>query len=141
MGATSTYKTYLMHGTTSNNATTYEKLLDIVDFPDLGGTPEMLDTTTLSDKMKTFIMGIQEAEGLEFNANYDKTAYTALAALENQTEKYAVYFGTDSSGNPDGSDGKFSFEGQLSVHVTGAGVNEVRKMLITIAPTSEITFA
>lgn len=138
--ATSTYKTYLMHGT-GTSSITYEKLLDIIDFPDLGGTPEMLDTTTLSDKMKTFIMGIQEAEGLEFNANYDKTSYAALAALENQTEKYAVYFGSDSSGNPDGSDGKFTFEGQLSVHVTGAGVNEVRKMLITIAPTTEITFA
>lgn len=141
MGATSTYKTYLMHGTTSNNATTYEKLLDITDFPDLGGTPEMLETTTLSDAMKTFVMGIQEAEGLEFNANYDKTAYTALEALAGKTEKYAVYFGTDSSGNPDGSDGKFSFEGQLSVFVTGAGVNEVRKMTITIAPTTEIDFA
>ena len=139
--ATSTYKTYLMHGTTASNVTTYEKLLDIIDFPDLGGTPEMLDTTTLSDKMKTYIMGIQEAEGLEFNANYDKTAYAALEALANQTEKYAVYFGSDSSGNPDGSEGKFTFEGQLSVHVTGAGVNEVRKMLITIAPTTEIAFA
>lgn len=138
--ATSTYKTYLMHGT-GTSTITYEKLLDITDFPDLGGTPEMLDTTTLSDKMKTYIMGIQEAEGLEFNANYDKTSYAALAALENQTEKYAVYFGSDSSGNPDGSDGKFTFEGQLSVHVTGAGVNEVRKMLITIAPTTEIAFA
>ena len=141
MGATSTYKTYLMHGTTANNATTYAKLLDIIDFPDLGGTPEMLETTTLSDAMKTFVMGIQEAEGLEFNANYDKTSFTALKALEGKTEKYAVYFGTDSNGEPDGSDGKFSFEGQLSVHVTGAGVNEVRKMLITIAPETEITFA
>ena len=141
MGATSTYKTYLMHGTTANNSTTYEKLIDISDFPDLGGTPELLETTTLSDAMKTFIQGIQEAEGLEFNTNYVKSSYSALKELEGKDEKYAVWFGTDSSGNPDGSDGKFTFEGQLSVHVTGAGVNEVRKMLISIAPSTEITFA
>ena len=140
MSATSTYKTYLMHGT-GTGTISYSKLLDIIDFPDLGGTPEMLETTTLSDAMKTFIMGIQEAEGLEFNANYDKTSYAALEALAGKEEYYAVYFGTDSNGDPDGSDGKFTFKGQLSVHVTGGGVNEVRKMLITIAPTTEIEFA
>jgi len=137
--ATSTYKTYLMHKAAS--ASDYEKLIDISDFPDLGGTPELLDTTTLSDAMKTYINGIQEAEGLEFNTNYTKTGYAALKALEHKEEDYAVYFGTDSNGDPDGSDGTFTFKGELSVHVTGAGVNEVRKMLISIAPTTEIEFA
>lgn len=137
--ATSTYKTYLMHKAASASA--YEKLIDISDFPDLGGTPELLDTTTLSDAMKTYINGIQEAEGLEFNTNYTKVGYAALKALEHKEEDYAVYFGTDSNGDPDGSDGAFTFKGELSVHVTGAGVNEVRKMLISIAPTTEIEFA
>lgn len=40
---------------------------------------------------------------------------------------------------PTGSDGKFSFKGQLSVYPTGGGVNEVVGMNITIAPTSVIT--
>lgn len=137
--ATSTYKTYLMHKAAS--ASDYAKLIDISDFPDLGGTPELLDTTTLSDAMKTYINGIQEAEGLEFNTNYTKVGYAALKALEHKEEDYAVYFGTDSNGDPDGSDGAFTFKGELSVHVTGAGVNEVRKMLISIAPTTEIEFA
>lgn len=137
--ATSTYKTYLMHKAAS--ASDYAKLIDISDFPDLGGTPELLDTTTLSDAMKTYINGIQEAEGLEFNTNYTKVGYAALKALEHKKEDYAVYFGTDSNGDPDGSDGIFTFKGELSVHVTGAGVNEVRKMLISIAPTTEIKFA
>lgn len=136
--ATSTYKTYLMHKAAS--ASDYSKLIDIADFPDLGGTPELLDTTTLSDAMKTYINGIQEAEGLEFNTNYTKTGYAALKDLEGKEEDYAVFFGTDSNGDPDGSEGIFKFKGDLSVHVTGAGVNEVRKMLISIAPTTEIEF-
>lgn len=45
--AISTYKVFLMKGTTSGSSTTYEKLVDIKDFPDLGGAPEMLETTTL----------------------------------------------------------------------------------------------
>ena len=38
--AISTYKAFLMKGT--GETPTYEKLIDIKDFPDLGGAPEML---------------------------------------------------------------------------------------------------
>ena len=138
MAATSTYKTFLMH----KNGNSYEKLVDIKEFPDLGGDPEMIETTTLSDKMQTFVMGVQSNEGLTFTANYDKTAYQALKALAEKQEDYAVWFGgTESDGvlTPTGSEGKFSFTGELSVHITGGGVNEVRDMSITIAPSTVIT--
>lgn len=140
--ATSTYKTFLMHKGSSESA--FQKLVDITEFPDLGGEPEFLDTTTLSDKMRTFILGIQNNEGMVFSANYDKSDYTALKALEGQEEDYAVWFGgteaQDGTVTPTGSDGKFSFKGQLSVRVTGAAVNEVRGMSISIAPSTTIAF-
>ena len=134
-----TYMTFLMHKKDS----TYEKLIDITEFPDLGTDPEMLETTTLSDRMQTFIMGIEGNEAMNFATNYDKTGYAALKALKNKEEGFAVWFGGTEQENgtvtPTGSEGKFSFKGQLSVRVTGGGVNEVRKMGITIAPTSVIT--
>lgn len=137
--ATSTYKTFLMH----KKEDKYEKLIDITEFPDIGSDPEMLETTTLSDKMKTFILGIQGNEGLNFSANYDHTAYLALKALEGKDEAYAVWFGgtegTDGTVTPTGSEGKFSFNGELSAHPTGGAVNEVRGMSITIAPSTVIT--
>ena len=142
MSATSTYMTYLMHGT-GTGTLTWAKLVDITDFPDLMGEPELLEITTLSDKMQRFILGIQSNEGLTFNTNYDKTAFAALQALEGQEENYAVWFGGTESGgtvSPSGSEGKFSFKGQLSVRVTGGGVNAVRGMSITIAPSTEVTF-
>ena len=138
--ATSTYMTYLMH----KNSSTWEKLIDIQEFPDLGGEPETLETTTLSDAMQTFIEGIQSNEGLEFTTVYTKAGYTALEALVGSEEDYAVWFGaTESQGvlTPDGSEGKFSFKGYLRPRVTGAGVNEVRQMTINITPSSEIEFA
>ena len=46
--AISTYKVFLMKKKTTPEET-YEKLVDIKEFPDLGGEPEMLETTTLSD--------------------------------------------------------------------------------------------
>ena len=140
--ATSTYMTFLMHKKSDSE---YEKLVDITEFPDLGSDPEMLETTTLSDKMQTFILGIQSNSGLSFSANYDHTDYLALKELAGKTEGYAVWFGgtegTDGKVTPSGEDGKFSFDGQLSAHVTGGSANEVRGMAITIAPSTPIVEA
>lgn len=139
--AISTYKVFLMKK--GDTGETWSKLVDIKEFPDLGGAPEMLETTTLSDKMQTYIAGIQSLDGLSFISNYDMATFKTLKALEGKKASYAVWFGgTESSGTvtPDGSDGKFSFDGELSVYPVGGGVNEVVDMNITIAPSTPITF-
>ena len=92
--ASSSYKTFLMH----KKGEAYEKLVDIKDFPDLGGAPEMLETTTLSDSMQTFIEGIQSQDALEFNINYDLDTYKTLNALRGKEEEYAVWFGGTEAG-------------------------------------------
>lgn len=138
--AISSYKIFLMKKT--ENA--YEKLVDIKDFPDLGGEPEMLETTTLSDKMQTYIPGIQNLDALAFTANYTKEKFLELKALEGVEHDYSVWFGgTEEAGvvTPTGTDGKFDFKGQLSAYPVGAGVNEVVDMNITIAPSTPITMA
>lgn len=136
--AISTYKIFLMQ----KNASSWEKVVDIKEFPDLGGTPEMLETTTLSDKMQTYIPGIQSLDALEFTSNYTLAEYKKLKALEGEDKEYAVWFGGTEAGDtvtPTGSDGKFKFNGQLSVFPVGGGVNEVVDMTITIAPSTPIT--
>ena len=137
--AISTYKVFLMK---SSGDRVFEKLIDIKDFPDLGGAPEMLETTTLSDSMQTYIPGIQSLDALEFNANYTKDDFDTLKALEGEEYTFAVWFGGTVEGGvvtPTGSEGKFEFRGQLSVFPTGGGVNEVVGMTITIAPSTPIT--
>ena len=126
--AISTYGIYLMHKVSDS----YEKLIDIKDFPDLGGAPEMLETTTLSDAMQTYIEGIQSSDALEFTANYTKEDHTKLIALKGKKESYAVFFGDE------GINGKFEFDGYLSARVNGGGVNEVVGMTVSIAPATEI---
>lgn len=136
--AISTYKIFLMQKVED----AWQKLIDIKEFPDLGGSPEMLETTTLSDRMQTYIPGIQSLDALEFNANYTLTDYKKLKALEGQENDYAVWFGGTEAGDtvtPTGSDGKFKFKGQLSAFPVGGGVNEVVDMTITIAPSTPIS--
>ena len=135
--ASSTYKSFLMHKVSE----AWEKLVDIKSYPDLGGAPELLETTTLSDSMTTNILGIQSLDALEFECNYDLTEYTKLKAMEGQDMEFAVWLGgTESAGvvTPTGVDGKFEFNGQLSVYVKGGGVNEVRNMTISIAASTPI---
>lgn len=144
--ASSTYKTFLMHSTDGES---YTKVIDIKDFPDLGGAPETIDTTTLTDIMRTSVLGIQEAENFVFNANYDPEQFQTLAGLatadEGAPSYYAVWFGgTDVSGadpTPTGNLGKFKFKGTMAKpYVTGAGVNEARSVAITIAPATPVSF-
>lgn len=137
--AISTYKIFLM---VSEDGSKYDKLIDIKSFPDLGGAPEMLETTTLSDAMQTYIPGIQSLDALEFEANYTKADFAKLKAMEGTEKQFAVWFGGTGEGEtltPTGTDGKFKFKGQLSVYPVGSGVNEVVNMNINIAPSTPIT--
>lgn len=138
--ASSSFKTFLMKkGTTGD---TYEKLVDIKDFPDLGGSPEMLETTTLSDSMQTFIEGIQSQDALEFTINYDLTTYQKILALKGTEIDLSVWFGGTENGTtitPTGDEGKFNFKGYVSVRVVGKGTNEVKEAIVSIAPSTPIT--
>ena len=110
-----------------------DKKIDIKNFPDLGGAPEMLETTTLSDDTQTYILGIQSLDALEFTANYTKEDYEAVLADSGKDLYYALEFGQN------GSEGTFEWQGQHTVWVTGAEVNAVVEMIISIAPSTKPT--
>lgn len=137
--AKSSYKSFLMY----QNNTTWEKLVDVKEIPALGGSPEKLQTTTLSNKRHTYTEGIQETEDQVFRANYIKADYDKIEAMSDGTEhNFAVWLGGDETNGvltPTGDDGKWSFSGMISVYLDGFGVNEVKDMVITITPTTEIT--
>lgn len=134
--ATSTQKAISTQGVTlkwGTSAASLNKVVDVKDFPDLGGAPEMLETTTLSDDKQTYILGIQGSDMMEFTANYTKTAYQAVLADAGKDMFYALEFGKN------GSEGIFEWQGQHSAWVTGAGVNAVTEFKIGIAPSTKPT--
>jgi len=136
--AVSTATTTLMYTTdlvAPYDTPALSKLLDIVNYPDLGSTPSKLDTTDLSATIfKTSILGLQEIPDLTFEANYDEAKYNTISALT-ATYHFSLYFGTD------GADGKFSWDGQIRIFANGGGVDEVRKMTVTLSASTPITFA
>lgn len=137
------YKSFLMYK--PDGAQSYEKLIDIKEYPDLGGAPGTVDVTTLSQGQKTYLNDIKDPGSLAFNANYDPTEYSKCKALEGKQLDYAVWFGgdeqADGSVTPKGDLGKFEFKGELSVYVKGAGVSAARDMGVTIAPSTVISKA
>ena len=114
------------------SAETVEKVVDIKDFPDMIGDPEMLETTTLSDAQVTNIPGIKSSETLTFTCNYTKTDFTAVNADAGKALHYALEFS-------DGS--KFTWEGQHTCGLPGKGVNEVVEFTINIAASTPVEFA
>ena len=128
--AISTQGVTLKWGATAANLT---KVVDIKDFPDLGGAPEMLETTTLSDPIQTYIMGIQGSDMMEFTCNYTKTDFDNVMKDANKNLYYSLEFGNN------GAEGVFEWQGQHTAWVVGAGVNAVAEFKIGIAPSTKPT--
>ena len=123
----STYKTYLMYRTTTS-----------------GSFVKVLDITSLSDAQRVYIPGIQDRDDMTFNANYTAANFTAVHNLEGNNYEYAVWFGATGavgSETPTGSNGKFSWFGDIRAGVGGGGVNEAVQMTITCTPSTPLVFA
>ena len=127
--AISTYLATLKWGT---DAATVAKVIDIKEFPDLIGEPNMLETTTLSDGAQTYIPGIKAMDSMAFLFNYTKESFAAVKADEGKPLFYELSFS-------DGS--KFTWKGSHVATLPGKGVDEVVEAGITIAPSSVVEFS
>ena len=127
--AISSYNVVLKWGA---SATDVEKVVDIKDFPDMIGDPNMLETTTLSDSQQTYIPGIKSADMLQFTCNYTKADFTAVNEEAEKPLFYALEFS-------DGS--KFTWQGQHTCGLPGKGVDEVLEFTVNIAPSTPVVFA
>ena len=131
--AISSYNVVLKTSDTASG--TYTKLVDIKDFPDLGSAPDTIEVTTLSDKMKRYVQGLQDTGSFEFTYNYTKDDFTKVAALDdNATHYFELDFGNDGAGG----EGSFYFAGQVSTYVSGAGTGAVVEAKIIVTCDSEV---
>ena len=126
--AINTYGIELRWGTSAEDVA---KVVDIKDFPDLIGDPEMLETTTLSDAQVTNIPGIKSSDMLTFTANYTSADFAAVNGDANKALFYELSFS-------DGS--KFTWQGQHTCGLPGKGVNEVVEFTINIAASTSVSF-
>lgn len=106
------------------------KVVDIKDFGDLIGEPNLLETTTLSDGQVTNIPGIRSGDSIPFTCNYTKADFDAVYADEGKQLYYELTF-SDGSG--------FAWQGQHTVGVPGKGVDEVLEFTINCAASTPVT--
>ena len=113
-------------------ADSFIALTNLQEIPDLGGTTEAIEITTLADAAHIYTDGlINYGDSLEFKFLYEGAQFTALGALESVSEwKVSL---------PDGE--ACTFSGSSSVKLDGVGVNAALTYTLAIKPTSEMVWA
>ena len=113
-------------------ADSFIALTNLQEIPDLGGTTEAIEITTLADAAHMYTDGlINYGDSLEFKFLYEGAQFTALGAVEGVAE-WKVEL-------PDGE--ACTFSGSSSVKLDGVGVNAALTYTLAIKPTSEMVWA
>ena len=132
MDGLSTIGTILKMGAQSSSLT---EVPDLQDFPDLMGSPDKIETTTMKNTSRTYIPGLKDPGDMAFNFLYsgmgESTNYAKLKAVQDakSTQYFQLVF-------PDGSG--FVWQGKVSLSVPGKGIGEALQFTANITPTSEI---
>ena len=118
--------------------TEFVDLTNLQEIPDLGGTAESIEITTLADDAHMYMNGIKSyGDSLDFKFLYEPTQFNTLAALAGDIEwKVSL---------PDGLNGAIdttcTFKGTASVKIDSVGVNSAMTYTLSVKPTSSMVFA
>lgn len=108
------------------------ELTNLQEIPELGGTSEAIEITTLADAAHMYTDGILNyGDSLSFVFLYEKEQFMALHALEG-SQFWKVEL-------PDGA--TCSFSGTCSVALSGVGVNAALTYTLAVKPNSEMAWA
>lgn len=130
--AFSSYNAKLMYDSSENETPSWKQVCPIKGIPQIGGEPEQIETTTLDDKVTTYIDGIQSQEAMNFTVNADKAMRATLKTLKGVEKSYSIWLGNDGLG----SEGKFTGKGKLNYYINEADANAVVEMTISLTPTT-----
>lgn len=115
-------------------------LVDIVSMPALGEGSESVETTTLSQRMRTYKPGLQGNSAKDFVANYEPADYDKILKLKDKELNLGVWHGDSEPGTPDGHLGKWTFKGYVEVWKNEQSLNSAPQMTVRVTPTTEIKF-
>lgn len=108
------------------------ELTNLQEIPELGGSSEAIEITTLADAAHMYTDGILNyGDSLEFKFLYEKEQFTSLDA-DKESAAWKVEL-------PDGTN--CSFNGTSSVRLEGVGVNAALTYILAIKPNSAMIWA
>ena len=110
----------------------YTELTNLQEIPELGGSAESIEITTLADAAHTYTDGILNyGDSLTFKFLYDKEQFTTLNGLTG-VHNWKVEL-------PDGTN--CSFSGTSGVKLDGVGVNAALTYTLAVKPNSAMIWA
>ena len=117
-------------------ASTYTDIPNLTEVPEIGGSPEKVDVTTLADNAKRYINGIKDYGDLDFKVLYDNASEGA---------NYRIVKGLETAGTlvdwqvslPDGT--AFAFSGYPTVKLDSVSVGAALYFTVSIALNSDVT--
>ena len=118
----------------ASGGNSYTDLTNLQEIPDVGGSADSVEVTTLDDVAHTYINGLLDyGDSLDFTFLYDKTQFTALNALTGTISWKITLPGTSAL--------TATFDGESSVKLNGVGVNDAITYTLSVKPSTAITFA
>lgn len=118
----------------SGSSSSYTDLTNLQEIPDIGGSADSVEVTTLDDAAHMYINGLLDyGDSLDFTFLYDKTQFNTLAGLTGSINWKVTLPGTGGL--------TAAFTGESSVRLNGVGVNDAVTYTLSIKPDSAITFA
>ena len=115
-----------------NGGSSYTALTNLQEIPDLGGTTEAIEITTLADAAHMYTDGLKNyGDSIEFKFLYEETQFSTLNALTGSTE-WQVKLPDEST---------CSFSGTSSIKLDGVGVGAALTYTLAIKPNTEMAWA
>lgn len=116
------------------SGSTYTDLTNLQEIPDLGGSADSVEVTTLDDVAHMYINGLLDyGDSLDFTFLYEKTQFTTLSALTGSINWKVTLPGTGGL--------TATFDAEPSVKLNGVGVNDAITYTLSLKPSSAIAFA
>lgn len=105
----------------------------MLDFPDMLGSPDKIEVTTMKDTQRKYTKGLLDPGDMAFTFGYEGmgtgTNWATLKAAGNTEKTYQLVF-------PDGSG--FQWTGTVSLSMPGKGIGEALVFTANISPTGDI---
>ena len=119
------------------SGSTFTELNNLMEIPELGGSKDSIEVTTLADSAHVYTDGIDSyGDSITFKFLYDATQFAALQAL-NGVVTWKVSL-------PDGANGAVdttcTFSGTAAVKLDGVGVNAALTYQLSIRPISAMVW-
>ena len=112
----------------------FTDLTNLQEIPDLGGSADSVEVTTLDDSAHMYINGLKDyGDSLDFTFLYVKSQFDTLDGLSGEIDWKVTLPGT--------SAGNCTFKGEPSVKLNGVGVNDALTYTLSIKPSTAITWA